>query len=187
MGGHAVDAGTVEADFTLAGADNPRNRAQGGRFADFPLAPPSNAEVYGMGHALYSTPQDYMRFLRMFLNKGALDGNRVLKESSINRMLVNHMGPLKFEKMVTAAPPITADCDPYPGTIKTHSFGFMRNESDIPGQRRAGSQSWAGVLNTHYWFDPKSDLAGIIMTQTLPFVEPPLLAAYEEFEKAAYA
>lgn len=162
-------------------------RGQDGQFGDFPLAPPSNPEVYGMGHCLYSTPQDYMRFLRMFLNKGELDGKRVLKESSVQRMLANQMGPLKFEKMVTAAPPITADCDPFPGTTRTHSFGFLRNESDIPGQRRAGSQSWAGVLNTHYWFDPKSDLAGIIMTQTLPFVEPPLMAAYGEFETAAYA
>ena len=162
-------------------------RGADGKFTDFPLAPPSNAEVYGMGHSLYSTPQDYMRFLRMFLNQGQLDGKRVLKAKSIERMLVNHMGPLKFEKMITAAPPITADFDPFPGTTKTHSFGFMRNESDIPGRRRAGSQSWAGVLNTHYWFDPKSNLAGIIMTQTLPFVEPPLMAAYEEFEKASYA
>lgn len=162
-------------------------RGEDGKFVDFPLAPPSNPEVYGMGHALYSTPQDYMRFLRMFLNKGKLDGKRVLKESSVERMLVNHMGPLKFEKMVTAAPPITADCDPFPGTTKTHSFGFLRNEVDIPGARRAGSQTWAGVLNTHYWFDPKSNLAGIIMTQTLPFVEPPMVAAYEAFEKAAYA
>jgi len=162
-------------------------RGEDGKFTDFPLAPPSNAEVYGMGHSLYSTPQDYMRFLRMFLNQGQLDGKRVLKAESIERMLVNHMGPLKFEKMVTAAPPITADCDLFPGSTKTHSFGFLRNESDIPGRRRAGSQSWAGVLNTHYWFDPKSDLAGVIMTQTLPFVEPPMMAAYEDFEKAAYA
>jgi methyl acetate hydrolase len=36
-----------------------------------------------------STPQDYMRVLRMFLNKGAIDGNRVLKESSVARMLEN--------------------------------------------------------------------------------------------------
>ena len=101
-----------------------------------------------------STPQDYMRFLRMFINKGAIDGNRVLKESSVARMLENQMDPLKFEKMVTVAPPITADFDPFAGTIRTHSFGFMRNEAEIPGRRRAGSQSWAGVLNTHYWFDP---------------------------------
>jgi methyl acetate hydrolase len=161
-------------------------RGQDDKFADFALAPPSNPEVYGMGHSLYSTPNDYMRFLRMYLNKGALDGNRVLSERSVALMLENHMGPLKFEKMITVAPPITADFDPFPGTVKTHSFGFLRNESDIPGRRKAGSQSWAGVCNTHFWFDPSSDLAGLIMTQTLPFVEPPFMAAYEAFELAAY-
>lgn len=162
-------------------------RGEDGRFADFELAPPSSPEVYGMGHALYSTPQDYLRFLRMFLNRGALDGARVLSEAGVERMLQNQMGPLRFEKMVTAAPPVTADFDPFPGTIKTHSFGFMRNEADIPGRRRAGSQSWAGVLNTHYWIDPASNLAAVVMTQTLPFVEPPFMAAYEAFERAAYA
>lgn len=161
-------------------------RGEDGRFADFDLAPPSSPEVYGMGHALYSTPQDYMRFLRMFLNRGALDGRRVLSDAAVARMLENHMGPLTFERMASVAPPITADFDPFEGTVKTHSFGFMRNEADIPGRRRAGSQSWAGVLNTHYWFDPASDLAGVIMTQTLPFVEAPCMAAYEAFERAAY-
>jgi hypothetical protein len=50
---------------------------------------------------------------------------------------------------------------------RTHSFGFLRNEADIPGRRRAGSQSWAGVLNTHYWFDRHRG-PGRITTPTLP-------------------
>lgn len=162
-------------------------RGEDGQFGDFELAPPSDPEVYGMGHALYSTPEDYMKFLRMFLNSGALGGHRVLSEQGVTRMLENHMGPLTFEKMVTVAPPVTADFDPFPGTTKTHSFGFMRNEADIPGMRRAGSQSWAGVLNSHYWFDPTSDLAAVIMTQSLPFVEPRWMKTYEAFERAAYA
>jgi methyl acetate hydrolase len=162
-------------------------RGEDGQFGDFELAPPSDPEVYGMGHALYSTPEDYMKFLRMFLNRGALNGHRVLSEQGVARMLENHMGPLTFEKMITVAPPVTADFDPFPGTTKTHSFGFMRNEADIPGMRRAGSQSWAGVLNSHYWFDPTSDLAAVIMTQSLPFVEPRWMKTYEAFERSVYA
>jgi CubicO group peptidase (beta-lactamase class C family) len=53
--------------------------------------------------------------------------------------------------------------------------------------RSAGSYSWAGVCNTHYWFDPARDVAGLIMTQTLPFVEPPFMKVYEAFERAVYA
>ena len=52
--------------------------------------------------------------------------------------------------------------------------------------RSAGSQGWAGVLNTHYWWDPKADLAGLLMTQSLPFVEPRFISTYNSFEQAAY-
>lgn len=52
--------------------------------------------------------------------------------------------------------------------------------------RSAGSQGWAGVLNTHFWFDAKADVAGLLMTQSLPFVEPRYMSTYERFERAAY-
>lgn len=162
-------------------------RGEDGRFGPFEIAPPPHPEVYGMGHALYSTAGDYMRFLRMFLNKGALDGARVLSEKGVATMLSNHIGDLRIPKLYTVAPPVTADWEFFPGTPKSHSLGFMRTEQDVPGMRTAGSQSWAGVLNTHYWFDPAKDVAGLIMTQTLPFVEPPFMAVYEEFERAVYA
>ena len=162
-------------------------RGADGHFAPFELAPPAHPEFYGMGHTLYSTAGDYMRFLRMFLNKGALDGQRVLSEKAVQTMLANHIGSLRVGKLTSAVPPISADVDLFPGTPKTHSFGFVRMEQDVPGMRSAGSQTWAGVLNTHYWFDPAKDIAGIIMTQTLPFAEPPFLKVYEQFERAVYA
>ncbi len=162
-------------------------RGEDGNFAKFDLAPPSKPEFYGMGHALYSTAPDYMRFLRMFLGKGQLEGRRVLSEAGVDAMLANQIGDIRIGKMTTYVPPITADVDLFPGIDKTHSFGFLRVESDVPGMRSAGSQGWAGVCNTHYWFDPKKDVAGVIMTQTLPFVEPPFMQLYENFERAVYA
>ena len=140
-----------------------------------------------MGHALYSTAGDYMRFLRMFLNRGALDGKRVLSEKGVATMLANHIGDLRVGKLTTVVPAITADVDLFPGTPKTHSFGFLRVEQDVPGMRSAGAQGWAGVLNTHFWFDPAKDVAATIMTQTLPFAEPRFLALYGQFERAVYA
>jgi methyl acetate hydrolase len=162
-------------------------RGEDGKFGPFELAPPPHPEFYGMGHALYSTAGDYMRFMRMFLNKGALDGKRVLSEKGVATMLANHIGELRVGKMTTVVPPITADVDLFPGTPKTHSLGFLRVERDVPGMRSAGSQGWAGVLNTHFWFDPAKDIAGTIMTQTLPFVEPRFLDVYAKFERAVYA
>lgn len=160
-------------------------RGEDGTFGPFELAPPPKPEVYGMGHALYSTAPDYMAFIRMVLNKGALGGNRVLSEAGVAEMLKDQMQGLKFERMVTAVPPVTADVELPEGT--THSFAFVRFEDDVPGARRAGSQSWAGVCNTHYWIDPASDVAAVIMTQSLPFVEEPYMRTYRAYEEALYA
>ena len=163
-------------------------RGEDAQFAEFELdAPPSNPEFYGMGSALYSTAPDYMRFLRMFLNRGQLDGDRILSEASIETMLANHIGDLRMGKLTTVEPSILADTEFFPGFEKAHSLGFMRMEEDVPEMRRYGSQSWAGILNTHFWFDPACDVAGVIMTQSLPFAEPRFMEVYDRFERAVYA
>jgi methyl acetate hydrolase len=161
-------------------------RGEDGKFGPFDLAPPSNPEVYGMGHALYSTAPDYMRFLRMVLNKGQLDGRRVLSAAGLESMLGNQIGATPIPRLQTVAPPLTADFELFPGKRKSHSMAFMRVDEDIPGMRHAGSQGWAGVLNSHYWFDPKAGIAGVLMTQSLPFFEPRYASTYEAFERAAY-
>ncbi|MGF7133070.1 methyl acetate hydrolase [Paraburkholderia sp. EB58] len=163
-----------------------RMRGEDGLFANFELAPPSRPAFYGMGHALYSTAPDYMRFLRMYLNKGQLDGHRILSEAGLSRLLTNQIGDTSTALLKTAAPSITADAEFFPGRKKSHSMGFQRIDEDVPGMRSAGSQFWAGVCNTHFWFDPKKDVIGIIMTQTLPFVEPRFMGLYETFERGVY-
>ncbi|MDN2566775.1 beta-lactamase family protein [Aquibium sp. A9E412] len=164
-----------------------RMRRRDGSFRPHEMAPPPRPEVYGMGHALYGTAPDYLRFLRMFLNRGALDGRRILSPDGVAHMLANAIGALSVERMTSVAPPLSADVELFPGIRKTHSFGFMRTEEDVPGMRRAGAQGWAGVCNTHYWLDPASDVAAVLMTQSLPFVEPRFAAVYEAYERAVYA
>lgn len=159
-------------------------RGEDGTFGPMELAPPPNPEVYGMGHALYSTPNDYFRFLRLILNRGELDGNRILSEGGFATMTADQMNGLHFETMVSSSP-ITADVVLPDDTV--HSMIATLHMSDIEGKRSAGTQSWAGVCNTHYWIDPAKDLAALIMTQSLPFVEPPFLKTYDAFERAVYA
>ncbi len=160
-------------------------------FAPMDIAPPPNPEFYGMGHALYSTAPDYMKFLQMILNHGTLNGHTVISKEACKLMCENQLPaanpPLQFQKMVSVAPAITDDFDPFPEAQLTHTFAFLRNEEDIANRRSEGSLSWAGVCNTHYWIDPKEDLCAVIMTQSLPFVEPGFMQTYAEFEKSVYA
>lgn len=159
-------------------------RGEDGTFAPLDMAPPSNPEFYGMGHALYSTAPDYMRFLRMILNGGELDGNRILTEQGVAAMLSDRMNGLRFEKM-TSVSPVTADVVLPAGT--THSFIATRSADDSPNGRAGGSQAWAGVLNTHYWVDPARDVAAVFMTQFLPFRDAAFLDAFEAYEREVYA
>lgn len=148
--------------------------------------PPSHPEFYGIGHALYSTAHDYMHFLRMWLNQGQLDGVRILKPESIWYVLENHIGDLRMQPLSTALPIAVEDLTVFPDIAKSHSLCFARTEEDMPGMRSAGSQFWGGVLNTHFWFDPTRDLAGILMTQLVPFLDGRFMSTFAAFEQKAY-
>jgi methyl acetate hydrolase len=164
-------------------------RSEGGAFlpASRTLDPPAQPEFVGMGHALYSTAPDYLRFLRMCLGKGQLEGVRLLSEATVADALRNHIGSLRLEARASTFPPVTADFDPLPGVEKSHSLVCARVEQSVPNARAAGSQFWGGVHNTQYWFDPASDLAGVFMTQCTPFLDGSVMEAYAAFERAAYA
>jgi CubicO group peptidase (beta-lactamase class C family) len=184
--------GMADTRFELAEADRQRLAAVHVRNANGSLRrsealPPSRPEVYGMGHCLYSTTADYLRFLRMYLNRGTLEGKRIMSPTHVEAMLGNQIGQLSAGRLVSVAPGVSCDFELFPGLRKTHSMAFQRLEDDAPGMRRAGSQGWAGVLNTHYWIDPASDRAALLMTQLKPFADPRFLKVLAAFERAVYA
>ena len=140
-----------------------------------------------MGHALLGTADDYLRFLRMLLNGGELDGNRVMQADTIDWMFQNHIGDLDIPAMHADNPMSAPVVRPAYGAPAKHGFAFITNTDDIEGRRRAGSQTWAGVMNTHMWVDPTADVAGVVMTQILPFADPRMMGVYEAFEREVYA
>ncbi|MEF2978959.1 serine hydrolase domain-containing protein [Subtercola sp. YIM 133946] len=165
-----------------------RWRSADGDFVVADVAPPPHPEFYGLGICLYGTAGDYLRFLRMILNGGELDGRRVLSERAVQRMLQNQMPEgVSVSPIVSSDHGWSHDIDFLAGTRKTWTAGFLRNEQAIEGRRAAGSLAWAGIFNSHYWLDPASDLAAVYMTQSLPFVEPRVMERFDEFERAVYA
>ena len=155
--------------------------------ADVDIGPPSHPQFYGMGHALYSTVSDYLRFLRMWLAGGVLDSVRILQPETVSDFLRNQTADIELPVYRTVAPAAAMDLAVLPGVAKSHSLGFVRTETSLPGRRGEGSQFWGGVLNTHFWCDPHADLAGVLMTQLLPFMDSRFMAAFESFERTVYS
>jgi methyl acetate hydrolase len=143
-------------------------------------------EFLSGGSGLYSTASDYIRFVRMILNKGRGNGNRLLKPETIEAMGQNHIGQIEVTRLPTEAPNLVMDIDFFPEISKKWGLGFMINMAAIPEGRSAGSLSWAGAANTHYWIDPSREIAGVIMMQVLPFCDEICLSACSDFERGIY-
>jgi methyl acetate hydrolase len=144
-------------------------------------------EYWAGGHGLHSTPRDYLKFQRMLLGNGTSpDGVKILEPETVDAAFTNQIGDLDFPAEIpTGDPATTHPLNLGPGY--KWGYGLLLNTEDIPGKRRAWSGAWAGLLNTHFWVDRTTGVAGAIYTQSLPFVTPEALQMYEGFERALYA
>ena len=147
---------------------------------------PQEPEFYMGGGGLYGTGPDYLRFLRMLGRGGELDGVRVLAPETVAEMARNQIGDLEVGALKTAIPTSSNDAEFFPGMVKRFSLGFMINTEDASTGRVAQSLAWAGLANTYYWLDPTRRLAGVLLTQVLPFADDRVLRLFGRFESAIY-
>lgn len=149
---------------------------------DFEIPQAPEFEMGGGG--LYSTVGDYLRFTRMILGGGALDGARVLAAPTVAQMSQNAMGDLRCRAMKTAAPGSTNDVDFLVGM--QWGLSFLINPEALPTGRSAGSLAWAGLANSYFWIDPAKQVAGVYAAQLLPFFDAGAVDLLGAFETAVY-
>jgi CubicO group peptidase (beta-lactamase class C family) len=98
------------------------------------------------GGGLTSTTHDYARFVQMLINKGELDGHRVLKAETVELMFQNHL-------------PESATGRPwgYGGSLS----GPTSDRSPQP----PGTFSWFGIEGTWFWADATNKIGFVGMIQ----------------------
>ncbi len=139
------------------------------------------------GGGLHGTGRDYMRFLRMMLNGGSLDGAAILRPEAVAEMCRNQIGTVNGKGLRSVAPASSADADFFPGMVQKWGLGFLINTERSAAGRSPGGLCWAGLGNTYYWIDPVRGVAGVLLTQSLPFADPKVLDLLWAFERAVYA
>jgi CubicO group peptidase (beta-lactamase class C family) len=127
------------------------------QLADFPGVanydrPP---KVPSGGGGLVSTTGDYLRFAQMLLNKGELDGARLLGRKTVELMTTNHLpaGVHPFDDLAS-------------GFGLGGSVLMDVGKSQMLGS--VGNFGWGGAANTNFWIDPHEELIGILMLQFMP-------------------
>ena len=118
-----------------------------------PEYPKKGAKAFFSGGAgLSSTAKDYANFLQMYLNEGELNGVRLLSRTTVQFMMANQIGDL------------WGDSGSYYGL----AFGVLDQiGQDKGGEGSIGTFQWGGYFNTQYFADPKEELIGILMKQTM--------------------
>jgi CubicO group peptidase (beta-lactamase class C family) len=160
-------------------------REVSGEITKLPTQQGAVVEPRGDG-GLRSTADDYVRFMRMVLNDGTLDGARILSPESIAAMSRNQIGTLGVPAQKSAQPERSADFNFIADGRDKWGIGFLLTADSVPEKRSAGSLSWAGINNTYFWIDRNRGVAGVILMQLLPFADPNALAVYDVFERAVY-
>jgi methyl acetate hydrolase len=152
------------------------------------VLPMATTREYVMGGAgLDSTVGDYLAFLQMILHGGTWNGAQVLKPETVALMSRNHIGETKIRTLTSTSPAVSHDLDMTGGEPAHWGLSWQINPRAGPNGRSAGSLAWAGVANCYYWADPDARVAGVLLTQLMPFEDPHALALFADFERAVYA
>ena len=138
------------------------------------------------GGGLYSTVEDYCRFLQMILGRGSRSGVEVLRPETVDQMTVNNIGDLRVVALPTTMPDMTNDAEFFPGVEKTWGLTFQINEEPLPTGRPAGGLMWAGIANSFFWIDMDNGVAGTYISQQLPFADARSYRLYTDIETATY-
>ena len=126
-------------------------------------ATPPRLELGGGG--LVSTAQDYLRFCRMMLNGGALDGVQILSPKTVALFSLNYL-PEGREIADMALPGMFTESG-YAGVGFSLGCGVNINvaKTRLPGS--LGEYFWGGAAATAFWIDRKEELTVVFMTQVI--------------------
>jgi CubicO group peptidase (beta-lactamase class C family) len=117
------------------------------------------------GGGMVSTAGDYLRFARMLLDGGTLDGVQILSPKTIELMTMNHLPDGK--DLPTLSRSLFSEVT-YEGV--GFGLGFATTidpaKTMIPGS--IGDFAWGGAASTYFWVDPREELVTVFMTQLMP-------------------
>jgi CubicO group peptidase (beta-lactamase class C family) len=137
---------------TLYASDSTNHvvRAPDGRMGqgDYVDGPRRN---FSGGAGLLSTAHDYARFLQMMLNRGELDGVRILSPKMVDLMTTNQSGTLHNQNGL--------------------GFGLGYETVDrlgADGMKSVGSFGWGGAYGSTYFVDPAERLVVVFMINQMP-------------------
>ena len=145
---------------------NARGEGPSANASVMPAAPLDHKPtMLGGGGGLCGTASDYLRFAHMLLNRGELDGARILGSRTVDYMTRNHLpGGAELE---TFGRPLFAETE-FAGMGFGLGFSIELDSAEHKVIGSAGSYAWGGAASTAFWVDPAEEIVVLFLTQLLP-------------------
>ncbi len=154
-----VGKATVAAGLeTRVGGLKLQEAAEGSRF----LKP---ANLFAGGGGLTASMRDYSRFCQMLMNKGELDGARLLSRKTVEYMRRNHLPDNR--DMAAMGQPVWSETS-YDGIGFGLGWAVVLDPVKAQVITSRGEHHWGGAASTFFWLDPEEDLYVILLTQLMP-------------------
>ncbi|MGH9078929.1 MAG: serine hydrolase domain-containing protein [Acidimicrobiales bacterium] len=114
---------------------------------------------------LVATTGDYLRFCQMLVNRGQLDGTRIIGRKTLELMATNHLpGDAELGSLATDG---FGEAE-FPGVGFGLGFAVGKGPGMTGAAGSAGEFYLGGAASTAFWIDPVEELAVVFMTQLLP-------------------
>jgi CubicO group peptidase (beta-lactamase class C family) len=162
-------------------------RSKDGGIAEVPPLTATTVEFFSGGGGLFSTAPDYLTFVRTLMAGGRLGDKRILSAQSVAQMGSNQLGALSIRPISSVLPQFATDGAILTGDLDKFGLGFAINTKPTSVGRGANTMTWAGIFNTFFWIDREKQVAAVLMSQMLPFLDPGPKRLLEEFDAAVYA
>jgi CubicO group peptidase (beta-lactamase class C family) len=137
-----------------------RDHPQATFWAEPPLFPSGAA-------GLVSTADDYQRFGRMLLNKGELDGVRLLSRKTVEAMTIDYLTPEQHTHTSSASDRCHIDGSAEMWDNWGFSYGVAVRTRRIGLGPSVGSFYWPGAFGTTWMADPQEDLMATLLLQVV--------------------
>ena len=141
--------------------------------------------LFSGGGGLVSTAQDYFRFASMMLNKGELDGIRLLGRKTVELMTMNHL-PDGQDLTNLALPGMFTETG-YAGVGFGLGFSVMQSPARAQIAGTPGEFAWGGAAGTAFWIDPGEQLIAVFMTQIMQMGHPAPYPIRRELRTLVYS
>jgi CubicO group peptidase (beta-lactamase class C family) len=123
------------------------------------------------GGGLVSTAADYMKFCAMLLNRGELNGVRLVSPKTLELMTLNHLPGGR--ELIECSRSLFSEAA-YAGLGFGLGFAMTIDLARTQNLGSLGEYFWGGLASTAFWVDPKEDLAVIFLTQLMPSTSYPI-------------